>query len=48
VDSIAHIIGEVLGWSAKERKASIAHYRELISRQNDILIQAKEVTEKVS
>ena len=32
-DEVAALIAPVLGWSAKERKASIAHYIELVERE---------------
>lgn len=48
VNDVADLISDVLGWSAKEKKASIAEYREIIERQNKVLIQAKEIREKVS
>jgi hypothetical protein len=32
-EEVATLIAPVLGWSAKERKASIAHYLEMVERE---------------
>ena len=48
VDVVADLISEALEWGAKERKASIKQYREIIERQNELLRQSKEIKEKVS
>jgi glycerol-3-phosphate dehydrogenase len=46
-DSIAEIIAPVLGWSAKERKASVAAYESLVERElaalNELLIDSEKV-----
>ncbi len=43
VEEIAGIIAPVLGWSAKERKASIAQYESLVKREIAALIELIEV-----
>ena len=48
VDVVADLISEALEWGAKERKASIKQYQEIIERQNELLRQSKEIKEKVS
>ena len=48
VDVVAELISEPLEWSAKDRKASIKQYQEIIERQNELLRQSKEIKEKVS
>ena len=45
---VADLISEALEWGAKERKASIKQYQEIIERQNELLRQSKEMKEKVS
>ena len=46
-ESIAEIIAPVLGWSTKERKASVAAYESLVEREldalNEILIDSEKV-----
>ncbi len=46
-ESIAEIIAPVLGWSAKERKASVAAYESLVERElaalNELLIDSEKV-----
>jgi len=46
-DSIAEIIAPVLGWSAKERKASVAAYESLVERElaalNEIFVDSEKV-----
>lgn len=46
-EAIAEIIAPVLGWSAKERKASVAAYESLVERElaalNEILVDSKKV-----
>jgi glycerol-3-phosphate dehydrogenase len=48
LDVVADLIGETLGWSSAQRKASINNYRELVNRQNDILVETKRGKAKVS
>jgi len=48
LDVAADLIGETLGWSSAQRKASINHYRELVNRQNEILVETKRGKAKVS
>ena len=47
-EAIAEIIAPVLGWSAKERKASVAAYESLVERElaalNEILIDSEKVS----
>jgi glycerol-3-phosphate dehydrogenase len=47
-DEIATIIAPVLGWSAKDRKASVAAYEELVDRELEALDELLEEQEKVS
>ena len=47
-DEIATIIAPVLGWSAKERKASVAAYEELVDRELEALDQLLEEHESVN
>jgi len=47
-DEIATIIAPVLGWSAKERKASVAAYEELVDRELEALDELLEENERVS
>ncbi len=47
-DEIAAIIAPVLGWSAKERKASVTAYEELVDRELEALDQLLEEHESVS
>ena len=42
-DEIATLIAPVLGWSAKERKESIAQYTELVEREIAALDELLEV-----
>ena len=46
-EAIAEIIAPVLGWSAKERKASVAAYESLVERElaalNEILVDSEKV-----
>jgi len=46
-DAIAEIIASVLGWSTKERKASVAAYESLVERElaalNELLINSEKV-----
>jgi glycerol-3-phosphate dehydrogenase len=46
-EAIAEIIAPVLGWSAKERKASVAAYEALVERElaalNEILVDSEKV-----
>ena len=48
LDVVADLIGETLGWSSAQRKASINNYRELVNRQNEILVEANRGKAKVS
>ena len=48
LDVAADLIEETLGWSSAQRKASINHYRELVNRQNEILVETKRGKAKVS
>ncbi|MFM8404906.1 MAG: glycerol-3-phosphate dehydrogenase [Actinomycetota bacterium] len=48
VDEVAELISETLGWSSADRKASVKHYRDLVNRQNEILMHAKTGKAKVS
>ena len=48
LDVVADLIGETLGWSSAQRKASINNYRDLVNRQNDILVETKRGKAKVS
>ena len=48
VDEVAELISETLGWSSADRKASVKHYRDLVNRQNEILMNAKTGKAKVS
>jgi glycerol-3-phosphate dehydrogenase len=48
LDVVADLIEETLGWSSAQRKASINHYRELVNRQNEILVETKRGKAKVS
>ena len=47
-DEIAAIIAPVLGWSPKERKASVAAYEELVDRELEALDQLLEEHESVN
>jgi glycerol-3-phosphate dehydrogenase len=47
-DEIAAIIAPVLGWSAKERKASVTAYEELVDRELEALDQLLEEHESLS
>jgi glycerol-3-phosphate dehydrogenase len=47
-DEIAAIIAPVLGWSAKERKASVTAYEELVECELEALDQLLEEHESVS
>ena len=47
-DEIATIIAPVLGWSAKERKASVAAYEDLVDRELEALDQLLEEHESVN
>jgi glycerol-3-phosphate dehydrogenase len=47
-DDIAAIIAPVLGWSAKERKASVTAYEELVDRELEALDELLEEHERVS
>jgi glycerol-3-phosphate dehydrogenase len=38
-EEVATLIAPVLGWSAKERKASIAHYLEMVEREKVALAE---------
>ena len=42
-EEVATLIAPVLGWSAKERKASIAHYLEMVEREKVALTELLEV-----
>jgi glycerol-3-phosphate dehydrogenase len=42
-DEVAALIAPILGWSAKERKESIAHYAELVDRETAALDELLEV-----
>jgi glycerol-3-phosphate dehydrogenase len=42
-DEVAALIAPVLGWSAKERKESIAQYVELVEREIAALDELLEV-----
>ena len=42
-EEVATLIAPVLGWSAKERKASIAHYLEMVEREKVALSELLEV-----
>jgi glycerol-3-phosphate dehydrogenase len=42
-DEVADLIAPVLGWSAKERKTSIAQYIELVEREIVALDELLEV-----
>jgi glycerol-3-phosphate dehydrogenase len=48
LDIVADLIGGTLGWSTAQRKASIQQYRELVARQNEILVETKKGKAKVS
>lgn len=48
LDDVAELISTQLGWSASQRKASIKEYRELVERQNEVLMLAKKAKSKVS
>jgi glycerol-3-phosphate dehydrogenase len=48
LEEVADLISEILGWDSKDKKASISQYRELVERQNEVLLQAKELKERVS
>ena len=48
LEEVADLISETLGWDSKDKKASISQYRELVERQNEVLLQAKELKERVS
>jgi glycerol-3-phosphate dehydrogenase len=48
VDEVAELMSETLGWSPADRKASVKHYRDLVNRQNEILMNAKTGKAKVS
>lgn len=48
VDEVAELMSETLGWSSADRKASVKHYRDLVNRQNEILMHAKTGKAKVS
>jgi glycerol-3-phosphate dehydrogenase len=48
VDEVAELISETLGWSSADRKSSVQHYRDLVNRQNEILMHAKTGKAKVS
>ena len=45
---VAAIIAPVLGWGAKERKASVAAYEELVTRELEALDQLLEENEKIN
>ena len=47
-DDIAAIIAPVLGWSAKERKASVTAYEELVDRELEALDELLEEHESLS
>ena len=47
-DEIAAIIAPVLGWSAKERKASVTAYEELVDRELEALDQLLEEHEAIN
>ncbi len=47
-DEIAAIIAPVLGWSAKERKASVAAYEDLVDRELEALDQLLEEQEVIN
>ncbi len=47
-DEIAAIIAPVLGWSAKERKASVVAYEELVDRELEALNQLLESSESIN
>ena len=47
-DEIATIIAPVLGWSAKERKASVAAYEDLVDRELEALDQLLEEQEVIN
>jgi len=47
-DEIAAIIAPVLGWSAKEQRASVAAYEELVERELEALDQLLEAHESVN
>jgi glycerol-3-phosphate dehydrogenase len=47
-DEIAAIIAPVLGWSAKERKASVTAYEELVDRELEALDELLEEHESLS
>ena len=47
-DEIAAIIAPVLGWSPKERKASVAAYEDLVDRELEALDQLLEEKESVN
>ncbi len=44
-EAVSTIIGPVLGWSTKERKASVLAYEELVERELEALDQLLEVNE---
>jgi glycerol-3-phosphate dehydrogenase len=48
MEKVADLISEILGWDSKDKKASISQYRELVERQNEVLLQTKELKERVS
>ncbi|MEY3374143.1 MAG: hypothetical protein RIT18_774 [Actinomycetota bacterium] len=48
MEEVADLISEILGWDSKDKKASISQYRELVERQNEVLLQTKELKERVS
>ena len=47
-DEIASIIAPVLGWSAKERKASVDAYEDLVDRELEALDELLEAQERVN
>ena len=47
-DEIAAIIAPILGWSAKERKASVAAYEDLVDRELEALDELLEEHERVN
>ena len=47
-DEIAAIVAPVLGWSAKERKASVSAYEDLVDRELEALDQLLEENEAIN
>jgi glycerol-3-phosphate dehydrogenase len=47
-EEIAEIIAPVLGWSAKERKSSVAAYHSLVEREVTALDELWKDSEKIS